>query len=687
MTLKVNPAFLSRLNKDLSSNLGSYAEVKVLTLYWEDAAEGFQAEVKEIRRLFEDIFSFDVVEYAIPSDDSDLITVAMRVLDEVRSICARPALFIIYYGGHGDEDDDHHSGQDPCAMRMRIPSPGPLSFTNVFIKVARTFIIRQGFVNINDLYGHLCDKRHGLTATPVLIPLKAGNPSITLRPNLEDVNKGTDRTDQSSFLHMVVHLRNELGVEDSSQFCEWLRSNLPQVVSGIQVFDITQIVHGAIEHIEQGDKPFKKYLSFQARQEVLAEWQKLVGLVKSQCVLDTTQTTESEQDKVQLMGRFLRKLDAQNCEVIDALAKGILMNPDMDNDEVLDEVSKDATMEQLMVATQLKLRRIVRRGEGSTPKDPPFSNCVEGPRLLLEYKKYGPWMGRQAIEIMENRVALLSNLLGASKGLSYRSLRCTGWSKQPLEDRFTLAFEIPEEFKGCEYVTLQWVLLNMKGPRRPSLNERLKISLYIAQAIYRWHLVGWVHQGISSPNIIFFKKRDMSVDYSKPFLHGFEFARPDLDPSLGFPSDNDVFSAYRHPDRQGGARKGHLKSHDLYSFGVVMLEIGLWQSTSKFLRKGLQPREMQAELKNNCTERLAHYSGDSYQQATSICLSDTYFQSSLRPQRHGRDGGGYLYGYVTCEGGARSVWGTAEADGGDGFGSNGRWVDVCAAIYGPEGEG
>lgn len=163
----------------------------------------------------------------------------------------------------------------------------------------------------------------------------------------------------------------------------------------------------------------------------------------------------------------------------------------------------------------------------------------------------------------------------------------------------------------------------MKGPKRPSLNERLKISLQLR----RLSIDGIWSDGFTKASAVptlSSSKRDMSVDYSKPFLHCFEFTRPDLDPSMGFVSDNDAFSAYRHPDRQGGARKGHLKSHDLYSLGVVMSEIGGWQSTIKFLRKGLQPRQMQAELKNNCTERLAHYSEDSYQQATSICLSGEF---------------------------------------------------------------
>ncbi len=56
----------------------------------------------------------------------------------------------------------------------------------------------------------------------------------------------------------------------------------------------------------------------------------------------------------------------------------------------------------------------------------------------------------------------------------------------------------------------------------------------LAKAVQKWHLVGWVHQGISSSSVIFFHKKDTNqVDYAQPFLHGFEFARPDSDPSMG----------------------------------------------------------------------------------------------------------------------------------------------------------
>jgi len=42
---------------------------------------------------------------------------------------------------------------------------------------------------------------------------------------------------------------------------------------------------------------------------------------------------------------------------------------------------------------------------------------------------------------------------------------------------------------------------------------------------------------------------------------------------------------YRHPERQGKPKRAFNVEHDLYSVGVVLLEIGLWKTLSTMLKK------------------------------------------------------------------------------------------------------
>ncbi|CZR64754.1 uncharacterized protein PAC_14653 [Phialocephala subalpina] len=169
----------------------------------------------------------------------------------------------------------------------------------------------------------------------------------------------------------------------------------------------------------------------------------------------------------------------------------------------------------------------------------------------------------------------------------------------------------------------------MKGVDRPSLNQRFSIALKLAKAVQKWHSVGWVHQGISSPNVIFFLwKGTRKLDYSSPFLQGFEFARPDADPSIGRPADDILASLYRHPDRRMPERKGHRKIHDLYSLGVVLLEIGLWQSIVDIVQgKSKQvssPETVRYKIQAAVSDRLSHYVGKTYQAAVNVCLDSDF---------------------------------------------------------------
>jgi hypothetical protein len=112
-----NSAWAAQLNRELTSlsPSGTYRTVEVLVLYWEDGDEGYQVEGRAVRRMFEDLFRYSVTEFAIPSTESyfHLLGLISHTLTKRDS---GPALLIIHYGGHGDRDDDKHSGQERRAV-------------------------------------------------------------------------------------------------------------------------------------------------------------------------------------------------------------------------------------------------------------------------------------------------------------------------------------------------------------------------------------------------------------------------------------------------------------------------------------------------------------------------------------------------------------------------------------------
>ncbi|KAI1414646.1 hypothetical protein F5Y13DRAFT_197189 [Hypoxylon sp. FL1857] len=677
-----------------------YADVKVLVLYWQDEHEGFKAEGEAVYRTFEDVFHYPVREFPIPSMNS-LVQLSKFVLEEIPKDAERSSLCIIHYGGHGDRDDRKHEGQerrsvwaafrdghptlgDPmlewwriqdlirdldtdillildccyagqsargressrggleilaaAAMGVSTPPPGAKSFTSIFLQELQKAVDAEGFVNIKDLHGHLNDRERELWAQPVHIALKKGRASIVLKPLSTAIAEEEAREKEArSFLQLLIHIEEELNSDSAEQIRQWLRTNIPYIVSGLEVIDKTRHVQIAVQDIEQGEKPFVKRIDTVSKTQIVNAWKGVVTLVEKHLVAspDQQQLIDDGTNSVRV-GELVKQLDAQNASVVDLIEQTILTSADADSDShVLDDAIEDDTIKALEMTSQLRMRRLVRAGQAHDPSTTSQAyNSPEGvgdhdgnrEHVVQEFKVYGEYIDPREMPAMEKRVVLLSKLLGEPKSTAFRALRCVGLSHQDLERQYTLTFEIPKEYDSPEFVNLDWIIQKVKGRERPSLNQRLQISLLLAKALYKWHLVGWLHQGISSPNVIFFRTSEKGrvPDYAKPFLHGFDFARPDSDPSMGRTGDDPCLNVYRHPERQGEARKGHHKKHDFYSLGVVMLEIGLWQWAPSLIKKGDNANKVRKILQQNCAERLAHFAGDSYKAAVDVCLSGEF---------------------------------------------------------------
>ena len=118
------------------------------------------------------------------------------------------------------------------------------------------------------------------------------------------------------------------------------------------------------------------------------------------------------------------------------------------------------------------------------------------------------------------------------------------------------------------------------------LNHRIRVANRIAVAVLYVHSGHFVHKHIKPENIIVFETDDNNTFPSiigHPFLVGFDRSRAEASYTIG---EGDVFLAdciYQHPERWGiKAQHRFTMLHDIYSLGVVLLEIGLWKSFVKW---------------------------------------------------------------------------------------------------------
>ncbi|KAI0455755.1 prion-inhibition and propagation-domain-containing protein [Xylaria acuta] len=186
----------------------------------------------------------------------------------------------------------------------------------------------------------------------------------------------------------------------------------------------------------------------------------------------------------------------------------------------------------------------------------------------------------------ENLVCLLrENELTAQ----FHALQCHGYYLRHSQFgvQYGLVFESPPDANAESDPISLFDLLHEDGV--PSLGARLALVRVLTEAVEKLHAVNWLHKGLRSQNILFFADSADKVDFSMPFLSGFEYSRPD---SADYLSESPPAIAaedlYRHPSVQGGLHEsghgfGYKKQYDIYSLGILILEIAYWKPVYQIL--------------------------------------------------------------------------------------------------------
>jgi serine/threonine protein kinase len=216
------------------------------------------------------------------------------------------------------------------------------------------------------------------------------------------------------------------------------------------------------------------------------------------------------------------------------------------------------------------------------------------------YKPYLSDLDPAEISTIGTAVYSLAKVLHRSDPDQTQILKCDGYFHDEKTFRFGLIYEIPPNLScHCDANGAKRVLslsdLFTQIPRF-SMSHRFRFACDVAKAVLYVHLAGWVHKSIRPNNVIILE--DPSLDrvrqfpYSlpRPFLAGFEYARS-LKTASNRSSDAEwQLNIYRHPRRQFLERNSmYNMSHDVYSLGVVLLELCLWGSA------GFVPFQMREE--------------------------------------------------------------------------------------------
>ncbi|KAF2027365.1 hypothetical protein EK21DRAFT_114861 [Setomelanomma holmii] len=264
--------------------------------------------------------------------------------------------------------------------------------------------------------------------------------------------------------------------------------------------------------------------------------------------------------------------------------------------------------------TELNLDEIILIDNESFPDD-----IEEGDRTEATYKGNPVWIewkpnemagpGQPDDHVNDNihrRVKKLAALLKQNnRKVRFRAPHCLGYfvdKSDEHESRFGLVFEKPASVPpSTTPTTLRSLIENsQKTHDIPSLTDRITLMRLLAETVERLHAVDWLHKGLRSGNILFFQKPTNSgvleVNYADPYISGFDYSRPATnDDMTERPNDNAWADIYRHPTVQStgnreesSVRESYKKSFDLYSLGIVLLEIAYWKTIDQILAIDLE---------------------------------------------------------------------------------------------------
>ncbi|KAB8223593.1 hypothetical protein BDV33DRAFT_200255 [Aspergillus novoparasiticus] len=156
--------------------------------------------------------------------------------------------------------------------------------------------------------------------------------------------------------------------------------------------------------------------------------------------------------------------------------------------------------------------------------------------------------------------------------------------------------------------------------------------------MYHLQCSHWLHRSLSSYQILFFYDAETAaLRMDTPYLAGLLYSRPDdqrVDErvfevvSEGRVIGQGELDVYSHPGLMSTPRR-YRRSDDVYSLGVILLEIALWESAAEYCSLDWSPHSIRnngddalaIKVVQAAKEELAADVGELYQHAVLACLN------------------------------------------------------------------
>lgn len=277
---------------------------------------------------------------------------------------------------------------------------------------------------------------------------------------------------------------------------------------------------------------------------------------------------------------------------------------------------------------------------------------LKGETVIVEFKCYKTTLSGTDLDLFKSDIDRLTRFLSCADTSLCRIPRALGYFHHPSRYNFTLIYQVPPNIDMPRDLSSPVNLSELIRRTRPSardpqrqelltpqhpLEHRFEFARKIASAVMYVHVMQYVHKSIRTSNVVVFERKGAKENLEsfpkglgEPFLCGFETARHDKAISDQTGDAHFRYNIYRHPKRQGlYPQERYTMNHDIYSLGVVLLELGLWiplLNTNIAKLKGASdgetdPEQIKQALITLAEEKLAVRMGSKYRDVVLFCLN------------------------------------------------------------------
>jgi len=189
--------------------------------------------------------------------------------------------------------------------------------------------------------------------------------------------------------------------------------------------------------------------------------------------------------------------------------------------------------------------------------------------IILDRYKPSPEVN---IRQLQKDVRDFARKLAHSSALEFGFLNCKGVIKEN-PTAFTFVFRVPPGFTQPR--SLRSCFQDVQGT--DSLSDRFRLANELVRSVSYVHTFGFVHKNIRPETILLLSSKESSI--GSAFLIGFDSFRTLEGKTLRKGDSAWERCLYQHPNRMGSTpTEDYIMQHDIYSLGVCLLELGLWDS-------------------------------------------------------------------------------------------------------------